>query len=139
MPCRPVVILANRPKLEMDAECSQGLAGMGLDVDTRCGVPFSVTDLEKVAAGTARTVLLLSNDHVSVVSIIRMSLHNPHDRESLSEHDMMQQMICRSLELLAHRPQPDTICMRHVKPVMSNTNWPPFCSRRLQHTATPRL
>ncbi|KAK9861239.1 hypothetical protein WJX84_011733 [Apatococcus fuscideae] len=61
----PVVILANRPKLEMDAECNQGLAGMGLDVDTRSGVPFSVTDLEKVAAGTARTVLLLSNDHVS--------------------------------------------------------------------------
>ena len=66
--CRPVVILANRPKLEMDAECNQGLAGMGLDVDTRSGVPFSVSDLEKVAAGTARTVLLLSSSQTTQVS-----------------------------------------------------------------------
>ena len=64
--CSIVVILADRPKQEMDSDCQQGLAGLGLEVDTRTGVPYSVDDLKKVAAGSARTVLLLTDKHHEV-------------------------------------------------------------------------
>ena len=50
----------------MDADCKQGLMGFDIDVETRTGVPYCVSDLGKVAAGTARTVLLLNNNDPEV-------------------------------------------------------------------------
>ena len=72
--CSIVVILADRPKQEMDEECQHGLAGLGLEVDTRSGVPYSVDDLRKVAAGSARTVLLLNDNHPEV-SAVNLNSH----------------------------------------------------------------
>lgn len=72
-----MVILADRPKQEMDNDCHHGLAGLGLEVDTRTGVPYSVDDLKKVAAGSARTVLLLNDKRCEVRSCQLAHTVNP--------------------------------------------------------------
>lgn len=64
--CRPVVILSDRPKEEMDRELKKGLASYDLEWHTRTGMPYSISDLDKVAAGSAQTVLLLQDDTVEV-------------------------------------------------------------------------
>ncbi|KAI8476483.1 MAG: hypothetical protein J3K34DRAFT_259587 [Monoraphidium minutum] len=56
-----VVILADKPKAEMDAAVFETLRDRGakLEVHTRQGNPFKLSDLRKVAANSARTILLL--------------------------------------------------------------------------------
>lgn len=58
--CRPVVILAERDKEEMDAELRTALRGLVLEWHTRQGAPHSIIDLRRVAAGQAKTVILLN-------------------------------------------------------------------------------
>ncbi len=58
--CRPVVILANRPKEDMDKDCAEGLQDCDLEIHTRSGIPSSIVDLNRVAAGTAKTIMLLN-------------------------------------------------------------------------------
>ena len=70
--CRPVVILANRPKEDMDKDCVEGLSDFDLEIHTRSGIPSSITDLNRVAAGTAKTILLL-NPPDTEVSILRLA------------------------------------------------------------------
>ena len=57
--CRPVVILAERDKVEMDTELRSALKGFSLEWHTRVGSPHSIGDLERVSAGQARTIILL--------------------------------------------------------------------------------
>ncbi|GBF90167.1 ion channel DMI1-like [Raphidocelis subcapitata] len=59
-----VVILADRPKAEMDATVYETLRDRGgnIEVHTRQGTPFKLTDLKKVAAHRASTILLLHPD-----------------------------------------------------------------------------
>ena len=64
--CRPVVILSDRPKEDMDRELKKGLASYDLEWHTRTGMPYSISDLDRVAAGSAQTVLLLQDDTVEV-------------------------------------------------------------------------
>ncbi|KIY93258.1 hypothetical protein MNEG_14704 [Monoraphidium neglectum] len=56
-----VVILADKPKADMDAAVFETLRDRGakLEVHTRQGNPFKLTDLRKVAANRARSILLL--------------------------------------------------------------------------------
>ena len=63
---RPVVILSDRPKEDMDRELRVGLQSYDLEWHTRSGMPYSITDLNRVAAGSAQTVLLLQDDTIEV-------------------------------------------------------------------------
>ncbi|EIE27753.1 hypothetical protein COCSUDRAFT_55736 [Coccomyxa subellipsoidea C-169] len=58
----PVVILAERDKEDMDVQLRRALRGSSLEWHTRSGAPHALADLEKVAAGQARTVILLQPD-----------------------------------------------------------------------------
>lgn len=60
--CRPIVILADRQKEEMDEELRAALKGFTLEWHTRTGFPHSISDLQKVAAGQAKNVILLNPD-----------------------------------------------------------------------------
>lgn len=86
---RPVVILADRPKEEMDKDCQDGLQDYDLEIHTRSGIPCSITDLNRVSAGTAKTILLL----------------NPPDTQARSNH-----MIHTYVAALIG------ICLRHFTP-----------------------
>lgn len=70
---RPVVILSERPKEEMDDELRASLRGVSLEWHTRMGFPHSVSDLQRVAAGQAKNVILLNpdQDEVDTLSMIR--------------------------------------------------------------------
>lgn len=59
---RPVVILAEREKEEMDAELRAALRGFSIEWHTRMGYPHSISDLQRVAAGQAKNVILLNPD-----------------------------------------------------------------------------
>ena len=63
---RPVVILAERDKEDMDVQLRRALRGSSLEWHTRSGAPHALADLEKVAAGQARTVILLQPDSEQV-------------------------------------------------------------------------
>jgi hypothetical protein len=72
---RPVVILAERDKEEMDRQLRKALRGTSLEWHTRSGAPHAAADLEKVAAGQARTVILLQPDAPQVRGcLIRLSM-----------------------------------------------------------------
>ncbi len=64
--CRPVVILADRQKEEMDEELRAALKGFTVEWHTRTGFPHSISDLQKVAAGQAKNVILLNPDSEEV-------------------------------------------------------------------------
>ena len=57
----PVVILADKDKEEMDEELSEelGRIGAGLNVITRNGSPNELNNIDRVAAGTARRIIVL--------------------------------------------------------------------------------
>jgi hypothetical protein len=57
---RPVVVLAERDKTDMDRELRRELGKeSALEWHTRCGAPHSIADLERVGAGQARTIILM--------------------------------------------------------------------------------
>ncbi|KAA6419289.1 MAG: hypothetical protein FRX49_10813 [Trebouxia sp. A1-2] len=58
----PVVVLADREKEEMDEELRHSLKGYKIEWHTRCGVPHCSSDLERVAAGQAKNIILLDNN-----------------------------------------------------------------------------
>lgn len=60
--CRPVVVLADREKEEMDDELRHSLKGYSIEWHTRSGAPHCSSDLERVAAGQAKNVILLDNN-----------------------------------------------------------------------------
>ena len=60
--CRPVVVLADREKEEMDEELRHSLKGYKVEWHTRSGAPHCSSDLERVAAGQAKNVILLDNN-----------------------------------------------------------------------------
>ena len=66
---RPVVVLAERDKDDMDKQLKKALRGQKLEWHTRSGAPHAIADLEKVAAGQARTIIVLQPDEEEV---------NPH-------------------------------------------------------------
>ena len=59
---RPVVVLAERDKDDMDKQLKKALRGQKLEWHTRSGAPHAIADLEKVAAGQARTIIVLQPD-----------------------------------------------------------------------------
>ncbi|KAJ9532360.1 hypothetical protein QJQ45_010454 [Haematococcus lacustris] len=59
---QPVVIMADKPKHEMDDEITARLKSTSLDIVTRSGNPASCRDLAMVAAGQADTVIVLHPD-----------------------------------------------------------------------------
>jgi len=61
---KPVVVLAERSKDEMDAAV-RNLKGLSLDLVVRSGRPSRQADLQRVAAAAAGTVLLLQPEPVS--------------------------------------------------------------------------
>ena len=64
--CRPVVVLAERDKDDMDKQLKKALRGQKLEWHTRSGAPHAIADLEKVAAGQARTIIVLQPDEEEV-------------------------------------------------------------------------
>ena len=64
--------MAERNKETMDKELRSALRGMRLEWHARSGSPHSKTDLERVAAGQARTVILLHPDDADVHARTRL-------------------------------------------------------------------
>lgn len=64
--CRPVVVLAERDKDDMDKQLKKALRGQKIEWHTRSGAPHSIADLEKVAAGQARTIIILQPEQEEV-------------------------------------------------------------------------
>ncbi|KAF6257467.1 hypothetical protein COO60DRAFT_1622239, partial [Scenedesmus sp. NREL 46B-D3] len=62
---RPVVVLADRPKAEMDAVVLATMKGLKFEVFLRSGRPSRQPDLQRVAAVSAGTVLLLQPEPCS--------------------------------------------------------------------------
>ncbi|CAK0785418.1 hypothetical protein CVIRNUC_008627 [Coccomyxa viridis] len=58
----PVVVLAERDKDDMDKQLKKALGRQKLEWHTRSGAPHAIADLEKVAAGQARTIIVLQPD-----------------------------------------------------------------------------
>lgn len=54
--------MAEREKEEMDKELRAALRGFKIEWHTRMGQPHSITDLQRVAAGQAKNVILLNPD-----------------------------------------------------------------------------
>ena len=77
MCCRPVVILADRDKEKMDEELRTALKGHCIEWHTRMGFPHSISDLQRVAAGQAKTVILLNLEGEQVALSSRPSA-DPH-------------------------------------------------------------
>ena len=63
---RPVVVLAERDKDDMDKQLKKALRGQKLEWHTRSGAPHAIADLDKVAAGQARTIIVLQPDEEEV-------------------------------------------------------------------------
>lgn len=71
--CRPVVVLADREKEGMDEELRHSLKGYKLEWHTRSGVPHCSSDLERVAAGQAKNIILL-DDQAQVCCTLNVTL-----------------------------------------------------------------
>jgi len=56
------VVLADREKEEMDEELRHSLKGYKIEWHTRSGLPHCSSDLERVAAGQAKNIILLDNN-----------------------------------------------------------------------------
>ncbi len=61
-----MVVLADKPKPEMDDFLREGLWGLNLDWHTRSGQPHAISDLAHVAAGQAKTLILLKPENEEV-------------------------------------------------------------------------
>ena len=55
------MVLADREKEGMDEELRHSLKGYKLEWHTRSGVPHCSSDLERVAAGQAKNIILLDD------------------------------------------------------------------------------
>lgn len=55
-------MLADREKEEMDDELRHSLKGYNIEWHTRSGAPHCSSDLDRVAAGQAKNVILLDNN-----------------------------------------------------------------------------
>ena len=64
--CRTVVIMAERDKTEMDQQVQAALKGYKIRWQTREGAPYSASDLAKVSASQASTVILMRPDNSRV-------------------------------------------------------------------------
>lgn len=65
------MVLADREKEEMDEELRHSLKGYRIEWHTRSGAPHCSSDLERVAAGQAKNIILLDNNvEVSLRSIL---------------------------------------------------------------------
>ncbi len=60
------MVLAERDKDDMDKQLKKALWGHKIEWHTRSGAPHSIADLEKVAAGQARTIIILQPDQEQV-------------------------------------------------------------------------
>ncbi len=60
------MVLAERDKDDMDAQLKRALWGQKIEWHTRSGAPHAIADLDKVAAGQARTIILLQPDQEEV-------------------------------------------------------------------------
>lgn len=76
---RPIVILAEKAKPQMDAMVAEGLGGLQLEVHTRSGRPHSLADLQHVAAGLAKNLLLLNPDTAEVCPLPRLLCSLPDE------------------------------------------------------------
>ena len=56
---RPVVVLAEKDKEDMDRQLRLALKGYTVEWHTRMGAPHNLSDLARVAAGQAKTIILL--------------------------------------------------------------------------------
>lgn len=69
---KPVVVMADIEKKQLDAVVKRSLNGLTLDVFTRQGLAHSPADLRRVAADQADTIVLLQpedEDSVSMTSV----------------------------------------------------------------------
>ena len=57
-----MVVLADREKEEMDDELRHSLKGYKIEWHTRSGAPHCSSDLDRVAAGQAKNVILLDDN-----------------------------------------------------------------------------
>lgn len=92
--CRPVVVLADREKEEMDEELRHSLKGYKIEWHTRCGVPHCSSDLERVAAGQAKNIILLDNN-------IEVSLGSNLTRRE--DGQQSAPLHCMRIDWLCHR------------------------------------
>ena len=60
------MVLAERDKEDMDKQLKKALWGHKVEWHTRSGAPHAIADLEKVAAGQARTIIILQPDQEEV-------------------------------------------------------------------------
>ena len=60
------MVLAERDKDDMDKQLKKALGRQKLEWHTRSGAPHAIADLEKVAAGQARTIIVLQPDEEEV-------------------------------------------------------------------------
>ncbi|MCJ1468198.1 hypothetical protein MMC07_006826 [Pseudocyphellaria aurata] len=63
---RPVVVLAERDKEDMDRQLRSAMRGYKIAWHTRMGAPHNLNDLHRVAAGQARTIILLEPENGEV-------------------------------------------------------------------------
>ena len=67
------MVLAERDKDDMDKQLKKALRGQKLEWHTRSGAPHAIADLEKVAAGQARTIIVLQPDEEEVCPHVQSS------------------------------------------------------------------
>lgn len=67
------MVLAEKDKEEMDRQLRTALRGYRVEWHTREGAPHNLSDLARVAAGQAKTVILLDPDDAEV-SVLSMCL-----------------------------------------------------------------
>lgn len=65
---KPVVVMADMEKKQLDAIVNRALTGLKLDVYTRRGHTHSPSDLRRVAADQAETIVLLQPGDDDTVS-----------------------------------------------------------------------
>ena len=99
----PIVLLADRPKEEMDAELADDLGAdlVGTAVISRSGTPLRALDMERAAVGHARTVVIMGTREVgrSLWLLLRVTPLTRFTRY-LASHDA-----------LVWTPQPPTVIL----------------------------
>ena len=118
----PVVLMADKDVCEMReaVRVGLGLGALDLDVTVRSGVPTKIEDLEKVAIGHARNVLIMNT-------------------ETLSAEDSKVQCVCVSI--LQQRCQPmrsEGFSNNNIHTVVVQSS-PSTLPRRLGYTAVEHL
>lgn len=72
---RPVVVLAEKDKEDMDKQLRTAMRGHNMAWHTRMGAPHNLNDLHRVAAGQARTIILLEPENGEVCAYVRSLRH----------------------------------------------------------------